>query len=71
MQALRADFFGLREIGMIMGLSAAVIALGQVAGPLVAGLVHDWSGHYRIGFLVLALLAGAGSVMFLRARAPA
>jgi MFS family permease len=71
MQALRADFFGLREIGMIMGLSAAVIALGQVAGPLVAGLVYDWSGHYRSGFLVLALLAGAGSVMFLRARAPA
>jgi MFS family permease len=71
MQALRADFFGVREIGMIMGLSAVVISIGQVVGPLVAGVVYDWTGHYQIGFLVLALLAGAGSVMFLRARPPA
>ena len=71
MQALRADFFGVREIGMIMGLSAVVISIGQVVGPLVAGAVYDWTGHYQVGFLVLALLAGGGSVMFLRARPPA
>lgn len=70
MQAIRADFFGVRAIGMIMGLSAVIISLGQVAGPLVAGLVYDWTGHYQAGFLVLALLAGGGSVMFLRARPP-
>jgi MFS family permease len=71
MQALRADFFGVREIGMIMGLSAVVISIGQVVGPLVAGMAYDWTGHYQSGFLVLALLAGFGSVMFLRARPPA
>ncbi len=71
MQALRADFFGVREIGMIMGLSAVVISIGQVVGPLVAGVVYDWTGHYQVGFVVLALLAGGGSVMFLRARPPA
>ena len=70
MQALRADYFGVRAIGMIMGLSAVVISLGQVAGPLVAGLAYDATGHYRHGFLVLALMAGAGSWMFLRARRP-
>ena len=71
MQALRADFFGVREIGMIMGLSAVVISIGQVVGPLVAGMAYDLTGHYQSGFLVLALLAGFGSVMFLRARPPA
>jgi MFS family permease len=71
MQALRADFFGVREIGMIMGLSAVVISIGQVVGPLVAGLAYDWTGHYQSGFVLLALLAGGGSVMFLRARPPA
>lgn len=70
MQALRADYFGVRAIGMIMGLSAVVISLGQVAGPLVAGIAYDATGHYRNGFLVLALMAGAGSWMFLRARRP-
>lgn len=70
MQALRADYFGLKAIGMIMGLSAAIIAVGQVAGPLIAGLMADLTGSYRSGFLLLALLAGSGSVMFVLARKP-
>lgn len=70
MQALRADYFGLRAIGMIMGLSAVIIAAGQVGGPMVAGVMADLTGNYRAGFVVLALLAGAGSVMFLLARKP-
>jgi MFS family permease len=70
MQALRADYFGLRAIGMILGLSAVVIAAGQVAGPMIAGVMADLTGNYRSGFLILALLAGSGSVMFLLARRP-
>ena len=71
MQAIRADYFGRNAIGMILGLSAAIAALGQVAGPMVAGILADLSGNYRTGFTVLALLAAAGSVMFLLARPPA
>jgi MFS family permease len=70
MQAIRADYFGLQAIGMIMGLSALMIALGQVGGPLVAGAFADLTGSYRGGFTVLALAAGAGSVLFLIARRP-
>lgn len=71
MQALRADYFGLQAIGMILGLSAVLISLGQVAGPLIAGAFADANGHYRIGFTLLALLAGSGSLLFLLARKPA
>lgn len=71
MQALRADYFGLQAIGMILGLSAILISLGQVAGPLIAGAFADASGHYRVGFTLLALLAGSGSLLFLLARKPA
>jgi MFS family permease len=71
MQALRADYFGRRSIGTIMGLSALVVALGQVAGPLVAGSLADLTGDYRTGFTVLALVAGAGSLAFVLARPPA
>jgi len=70
MQALRADYFGLQAIGMILGLSAIIISLGQVAGPLIAGVFADLSGNYRSGFTLLALVAGSGSVLFLLARKP-
>ena len=60
-----------RKIGMILGLSTAIIAVGQVAGPLVAGVFADWFGNYRVGFTVLALVAGAGSIFFAMARKPA
>lgn len=70
MQALRADYFGRRSIGMILGISAIFIAIGQVAGPMVAGGMADLTGDYRTGFTLLALLAGSGSLAFLLARRP-
>lgn len=70
MQAIRADYFGRNAIGMIMGLSAAIIAIGQIAGPMVAGMLADLTGNYRLGFTVLALLAGLGSLSFLMATKP-
>jgi MFS family permease len=70
MQALRADYFGLQAIGMILGLSAILISIGQVAGPLIAGAFADATGSYRIGFTLLALVAGSGSLLFLAARKP-
>ena len=70
MQAIRADYFGLQAIGMIMGLSAFIISIGQIAGPMVAGAFADLTGHYRWGFTLLALVAGSGSVLFFLARRP-
>lgn len=70
MQALRADYFGLKAIGMIMGLSAAIIAIGQIAGPMIAGVMVDLTGSYRAGFVLIALMAGFGSLLFLKARRP-
>lgn len=70
MQAIRADFFGRRSIGMIMGLSALITALGQICGPMVAGAMADLTGDYRVGFTVLAAIVAAGSLLFLLARQP-
>jgi MFS family permease len=70
MQALRADYFGRRSIGMILGISAIFIAVGQVAGPMVAGGMADLTGDYRTGFTLLALVAASGSLAFLLARRP-
>lgn len=70
MQAIRADYFGRRAIGMIMGISSLVIAIGQISGPLVAGAMADWTGDYRAGFTLLAVLAGAGGMFFVMATPP-
>ena len=71
MQAIRADYFGRTSIGMIMGLSGIIIALGQIGGPLVAGALADYTGNYRLGFTLLAVLAALGSLLFFFARRPA
>jgi MFS family permease len=70
MQAIRADYFGRKSIGMILGLSALLTAVGQVAGPLLAGIMGDATGNYLLGFTVLALIAGAGSALFWFAKPP-
>ena len=70
MQALRADYFGRSAIGMILGLSFMVIVIGQIGGPMIAGILADATGNYRAGFTILALLAGLGSLFFVLAKRP-
>jgi sugar phosphate permease len=71
MHAIRADYFGRSAIGMILGLSFMIIVIGQVGGPMIAGMLADVTGNYRTGFTVLALLAGVGSMFFVLAKRPA
>jgi MFS family permease len=70
MQALRADYFGRSAIGMILGLSFMIIVIGQIGGPMIAGIFADLTGNYRAGFTILALLAGLGSLFFVLAKRP-
>jgi MFS family permease len=65
MQAIRADYFGRRSIGAIVGVSMLIVLIGQVSGPMVAGVLADATGNYLLGFTILAGLAGLGSVFFL------
>jgi len=70
MQALRADYFGRSAIGMILGLSLMIVVVGQIGGPMIAGILADHTGNYRVGFTILALLAGLGSLFFVLAKKP-
>ena len=70
MSAIRADYFGRHAIGVILGLSAAIAAVGQMAGPLVAGVLADLTGDYRLGFTLLAILSALGSLAFMLATRP-
>ncbi len=70
MQAIRADYFGRRSIGVILGLSTMVTVIGNIVGPMLAGMFADWRGDYQAGFTVLAVLAAVGSLFFLMAKPP-
>lgn len=69
-QAIRADYFGRQSIATITGISAMIVVVGQVGGPIFAGYMADLSGDYRIGFAVLAVLCGLGAGFFVLARKP-
>lgn len=65
MQAMRADHFGRRAIGAILGLSMGIVLIGQVSGPMIAGVLADATGNYRLGFTILGAMAGLGSIFFM------
>jgi sugar phosphate permease len=70
MAAIRADYFGRRSYSVILGTSSVVTMFGSIVGPVVAGVLADLTGDYKLGFTVLAVLSGLGSVFFLMAKRP-
>ena len=70
MLALRADYFGRRDFGKIMGLSQLVMTTGMMSGPLFAGAMRDTLGDFELAFIVLGLMAAAGSLFFVFAPKP-
>ena len=70
MQAIRADYFGRRAFGSIMGVSSMLVMAGTISGPLAAGILADRTGDFRLGFTILAIVSGLGSVFFILARRP-
>ena len=70
MAAIRADYFGRKNFGTILGVSNGLIIIGTISGPIIAGAVYDITGNYRIGFDITAALATAGSLFFVLAPKP-
>jgi MFS family permease len=70
MAAIRADYFGRRSYSAILGTSSVITMFGSIIGPLVAGVLADYSGGYQLGFTILAVLASLGSAFFLLAKRP-
>jgi MFS family permease len=70
MVALRADYFGPRSFGTIMGFSSLIVMLGMSSGPIFAGIMADIYGNYELGLSVLAGLSLLGSLCFLTALPP-
>ncbi len=68
--ALRADYFGPKAFGTILGVSMSIAMIGMSIGPLVAAFMADAFGSYKGGFTILAAGAAVGAVCFLAAKPP-
>ncbi len=55
-----ADYFGRANYGAICGLALSAQVVAQACGPLLSGVLHDWTGDYRRSlecFTALSLLS--------------
>ena len=70
MVALRADYFGPRSFGTIMGISSLIVMIGMTAGPIFCGVLFDLYGNYELAFTTMAFVSLTGSICFYLAHPP-
>ncbi len=58
-----AEFFGLKALGMNVGIINLCYSAGAAAGPFMAGYVFDMTHSYRTAFVLTALVALAAFVL--------
>jgi len=65
-----ADYFGRAHFGAIRGIALSAQVMAQAAGPLLSGILRDWSGSYRLSLECFFALAAASVIVALLARQP-
>jgi sugar phosphate permease len=65
-----ADYFGRANFGAIRGIALSAQVLAQAAGPLIAGVLRDLTGDYRLPLYCFAVLAALSATVALAARRP-
>ena len=68
--ALIAEIFGLRRIGVILGILGVGWNLGAASGSYLSGLIFDLTGSYQFAFLSGALIMVLAAVCFYGLRTP-
>ena len=66
--ALIGDTFGMRHIGVILGVLEVGWASGTAFGPVFAGRIFDITGNYVSAFLagMIAMLIAGALIFFVR-----
>lgn len=50
------ELAGAKRAGFLLGMSLVLHQIAAFGGPIVAGLVFDWTGTYRVSFFLLAVV---------------
>ena len=60
------EFFGLRSLGELIGISSAIAVLIGAFAPFITGFIFDTTGSYSIAFTaVMMFLLGGGFIAFI------
>ncbi|MBM2827387.1 MAG: transporter [Dehalococcoidia bacterium] len=70
MPLIKADYFGRKAFGTILGVSGLIQMVGTVTGPFFAGWVYDVTQSYHIAFLTFSGASFLSMVIFLLAKRP-
>jgi MFS family permease len=70
LHSLRAEYFGRKSFGTILGFSSTLLNVGMMAAPPLVGILADVQGTYQNAFLILAVIALSGAVAALAVRRP-
>jgi len=60
---LVADLYGLRCLGLILGIGSFLFTIGGSIGPLFAGHLFDITGSYQTAFWICAVLMLVGAIL--------
>lgn len=73
-QAIYADYFGRRSLGVVRGSHQPFQLLLNAVGPLIAGIWFEWAGSYTVmfvGFAAVFVVASASLALAPMPRRPA
>lgn len=59
---MAAELFGVRVLGRLLGVILTADGVAEATSPMLVGYLRDHSSSYRSGFLLLVLIALAGTV---------
>ncbi len=65
-----ADYFGRANFGAIRSVALSAQVVAQSLGPLMSGVLRDWTGNYQLSLTVFAALGGLSMIAALAARRP-
>jgi sugar phosphate permease len=65
-----ADYYGRASYGAIRGIALSVQVLAQASGPLLSGILRDWSGSYALSLECFVALSCLSVIAAMLARQP-
>ncbi|MFC1995367.1 MFS transporter, partial [Chloroflexota bacterium] len=65
MSPITAELFGLRSLGLILGVLIFIADIGDASSPIVVGRIFDVTGSYNLAFITTAGFAILGIILSL------
>jgi sugar phosphate permease len=68
--SVRAEYFGRKAIGSILGIASIPVVIAIVVSPIFTAWLYDLNGDYHFAFSILAAYTAAGTLFFAFAKRP-